>query len=363
MAMQQSASWQFYGRNSEDELTSKRAVWIDFENAPHVWVLSPIIRHLTEKGHPVILTARDFSCTVGLSHRLGYQVQVIGQPGTGKYKAAKAFRIMERALRLYLHLSKLKEKISLAVSHGSRSQILAAHFLGLPVVSLDDYEFSDQSLVRFVNHLLVPFPIPKETWGKYSSKVSHYPGLKEELYLCNFKPSDDGFEMVKKSGKVKMLFRPEGRFAHYRSEQTRVLQDTLLDSLEGRDDVFLVLLPRDEVQSSDLKDFCERKGIDYWIPSKVVDGPSLIWNMDLMVSGGGTMTREAAVMGVPSYSFFGGKWGAVDRYLESYRKLFRISGLEDVEKISLKKNMAGNQSVATDGLKFVREFIENAAIA
>ena len=337
----------------------KRAIWIDFENAPHVWVLSPIMRHLAEKGHPIILTARDFSCTVELSHRLGYQVEVIGQPGTGKNKLAKALRVLERALRLYLHLSTLKKGIGLALSHGSRSQILAAHYLGLQVLSLDDYEFSDQSLIRFVDHLLVPFPIPKVTWGKYSNRVEHYPGLKEELYLCNFKPTSDGFETLETIDKVKILFRPEGPFSHYRSSQSKILYNAILEFVSSQPEGFLVLMPRDKDQSNDLVYICKKKGIQYWLPDEVVDGPALISKVDVMISGGGTMTREAAVMGVPSYSFFCGKWGAVDRYLETKGKLFRISSPDDLKVVQLEKRTGLNQNISDHGLRSVTDFIKN----
>jgi uncharacterized protein len=336
-------------------------IWFDFENAPHVWVLSPIIRHLTAKGHEIILTARDFSCTVGLSRRFGYQVQVIGQPGTGKNKLAKALRVMERALRLYLHLSSLKKGISLAVSHGSRSQILAAHYLGLRVLSLDDYEFSDQSLVRFVNNLLVPFPIPKETWGKYSNRVEHYPGLKEELYLCNFKPTNDDFEALEAIDKVKILFRPEGPFSHYKSSQSKILYNAILEFVSTQPEGFLVLMPRDKDQSNDLVYFCKKKGIEYWLPDTIVDGPDLISKMDIMISGGGTMTREAAVLGIPSHSFFAGKWGAVDQFLASEHRLFRIASVEDVNSIQLKKKESGPRYISDKPLKFVQKFIENIA--
>ncbi len=44
--------------------------------------------------------------------------------------------------------------------------------------------------------------------------------------------------------------------------------------------------------------------------------------MDLVIGGGGTMTREAAVLGVPAYTYFAGKWGAVDQYLSDQHRLF-----------------------------------------
>ena len=51
------------------------------------------------------------------------------------------------------------------------------------------------------------------------------------------------------------------------------------------------------------------------VPEHVVDGLDMIWASDLVISGGGTMNREAAALGVPVYSIFRGKIGAVDQYL------------------------------------------------
>src|SRR5205814_654782 len=60
------------------------------------------------------------------------------------------------------------------------------------------------------------------------------------------------------------------------------------------------------------------------IPPSVVDGLNLIWYSDLVVSGGGTMNREAAALDVPVYSTFRGKIGAVDRYLSEAGRLVLV---------------------------------------
>ena len=56
------------------------------------------------------------------------------------------------------------------------------------------------------------------------------------------------------------------------------------------------------------------------IAQDILDGPSLIHESDLVVSGGGTMVREAAVLGVPAVSCFEGRLGAVDQYLAQLGK-------------------------------------------
>ena len=71
----------------------------------------------------------------------------------------------------------------------------------------------------------------------------------------------------------------------------------------------------------------ERKII---IPDRVVDGLNLVWHSDFVISGGGTMNREAAALGVPVYSIFRGKLGAVDRYLAQHQRLILIESVEDV---------------------------------
>jgi hypothetical protein len=72
------------------------------------------------------------------------------------------------------------------------------------------------------------------------------------------------------------------------------------------------------------------------VPTAPLDGLNLIWFSDLVISGGGTMNREAAALGVPVYSIFRGKIGAVDRYLAENGRLIMIENVSDIHsKIKL----------------------------
>jgi len=85
------------------------------------------------------------------------------------------------------------------------------------------------------------------------------------------------------------------------------------------------------------------------IPEHVVDGINLIWFSDLVVSGGGTMNREAAALGVPVYSIFRGRIGAVDRHLEQEGRLVLIESVEDIrKKIILQKRPKDEQKPGVD---------------
>jgi hypothetical protein len=94
----------------------------------------------------------------------------------------------------------------------------------------------------------------------------------------------------------------------------------------------ILLLPRNKRQDAELRSAwtASLASGKILIPDHVEDGLNLIWNSDLVISGGGTMNREAAAMGVPVYSIFRGKIGAVDRYLADQGRMVLLETVEDV---------------------------------
>jgi predicted glycosyltransferase len=111
----------------------------------------------------------------------------------------------------------------------------------------------------------------------------------------------------------------------------------------------VALLPRNERQSATLRREwadCIAKG-KIVIPGHVVDGLNLIWHSDLVISGGGTMNREAAALGVPVYSIFRGKVGAVDRHLADTGRLVLLERVEDIHtKILLRPRVRDRREVS-----------------
>jgi len=51
-----------------------------------------------------------------------------------------------------------------------------------------------------------------------------------------------------------------------------------------------------------------------------------------VISGGGTMNREAAALGIPVYSLFRGTLGAVDKHLAATGKLILLQSTRDVRE-------------------------------
>jgi len=322
-----------------------KRIWIDLDNSPHVPFFLPIIEELRKQGHSVILTARDSYqvCELLKFHRLS--CQVIGGHW-GKNRVFKIIGTILRALQLIPLMA--KEKPDLAVSHGSRAQLLTSFLLGIPTVTIADYEFTAKVGFLKSDWIFLPQFIPDSSAPKAKRHVMKYPGLKEDVYVPRFRP-DPGLkrELGLGSRDLVVTVRPPATEAHYHNAEAEVLLNAALRLLMESPEVRVILLPRNGKQAAalerDWRTWIQEGKII--IPDHMVDGLNLIWFSDLVISGGGTMNREAAALGVPVYSIFRGRIGGVDRYLATSGRLVLIETVEDLRtKLVLKQRTATNEN-------------------
>src|SRR5437667_927516 len=314
-------------------------IWIDLANSPHVPFFRALIPEFVERGHQVEITARDFAQTVELATKAGMMPHVIGRHGGGTFRG-KAGNLIGRAAALRKWAR--DRGFDLAVSHNSYAQISAAAALGIKTVTLMDYEHqpANHLAFRLASRVIVPRPFPAEELRKYGAstrKVRRYDGMKEDVYLADFAPDPRFAEALRKLGvasqDVLVVARPPAREALYHRFENELFDD-LLTALSARADVKVVLLPRTEPQRAD---FEARKLTNMIIPREALDGANLIAAADLVISAGGTMNREAAVLGVPAASIYAGKWAAVDEQLRREGRLQRITSKEEIDVLQVKK--------------------------
>lgn len=285
-------------------------VWIDLANSPHVPLLRPVVEALEEQGDEVILTVRDHAQTVPLAQRLWPRVRVIGGVSPGG-RVSKARTIAQRADALR-RLAR-SERPEVAFSHGSYAQLVAARLAGVPAVTMMDYEYQPANHLSFrlAKKVIVPEVFPEEAlrrFGASPKKVVRFPGFKEELYLAGFEPDTAVLQELGLSrDRVIAVFRPppDGALYH-RMANGRF--DEILAQARAREDVQVVLLPRSPAQRM-------THGDGVIVPERPIDGASLLALADLVVGAGGTMNREAALLGRPTYTVFAGRLAAVDAAL------------------------------------------------
>ncbi len=305
-------------------------VWIDMTNSPHVLVLRPIIDEFRSRGWDVTVTAREFAQTLPLLERFAIPHTVIGHHW-GKHLWAKAWGMASRTSRM-IAFGRGKG-FDLALSHASNDLPVAARMLGIPHVTMFDYEYAKLSHsinVRFSTKALVPDAIPVSALAPYGGtpeKVDRYPGLKEEYYLADFEPDPSVLDVLGLDpAKIIIVLRTPPSMAAYHRMENPVFDD-VIRAIAARDDAQAVVLLRTPDQ---------RAGVDaigaenLIIPDTVVDAQSLISYADIVVSGGGTLNREAVALGTPAYTVFQGVMGAVDRGLIAEGRLRQLTSVDDL---------------------------------
>jgi len=304
-------------------------VWVDITNSPHAVIFRPLIARLRARGHEVTVTAREFAQTIGLLERFGIEHTSIGAHGGGAPRD-KARAMAERSAALVRFAR--RERFDLAVAHGSTDQPIAARLAGTPQVTMFDYEFATAMHHwngRLATRVLVPSAIPEAALARFGMrppKLVRYPGLKEEYYLADH-VQDPGVtdELGLDTSRVIAVLRPPPEVTLYhRGASTDLFAETLRRLLDAGPAVQTVVLPRTAEQRAALE------GGAAIVPAAPVDGPSLVAAADLVISAGGTMNREAAALGVPAYTPFAARLGAVDRALIADGRLRRLEAPGDV---------------------------------
>ena len=307
------------------------AVWFDLENTPHVLFLEPIIRRLRKEGVSVAITAKPQSQTLELAEARGLDCEPVGE-GNVRGRVRKVLHGLGRGVMLGAWAAK-EGRPRLLVS-SSRSASVAARWMGIPAIGLLDYEHSEHRPFSlgcrpvFLPDLLRDAALP----APLRRVASFFEGLKENLYLDASRVDRSWARMMLElaSDDFVVVARPPALHAHYASEvdDSARLWARIVRDLHDEHGAVLYLMPRDEEQREWLDQefsFHDRAHV----LQEVSDGPTLVAAADLVLSGGGTMNREAAVLGVPAWSVFTGRAPHLDECLAREGRLRWVRNEEE----------------------------------
>lgn len=284
-------------------------IWFDFTNAPHINFFSAMVREL-EKEHEVIITARDHSNTIDMLVLAGFSYNIVGRHYGAGYMR-KIFGFIDRVFKLWRFLK--NRNIDLAVSHSSFYSPLVAKSLGFPSIYLNDNEYALGNIPAFIFATLIMIPENvslKKIFrqGARPDKILQYPGVKEAIYLQDM----PGLEINRPkdlTGKKTIYIRPEPWNAQYYKGDKAFL-DELIAQLIG--DFEVLVLPRGKVQA---EHYQRLKIPALQVVFEALPLSTIYADCDLFIGAGGTMTRELAILGVPTISVYQDDLLDVDRYL------------------------------------------------
>jgi len=285
-------------------------VWFDLNNSPHINLFSGLLTELRADCQ-LTITCQDLSNTVGLLklHRLDHQI--VGQH-YGKRVISKVAGYPIRALKLWSHLK--DRGVNLAVSQASYQSPLVAKLLGVPSIYMNDNEHSAGNLpaFAFATQIHVPECFTNSNLRRQFAslrKVHRYPGVKEGIYLWRIADRIHQTRAKRTHGRMRIYIRPEPHMANYYRGAKNFLDDLILGL---RDEVELTILPRGVEQTAYYAD--ERfEGIR--VVANAITLEEIAVACDLFIGAGGTMTREMAVLGIPTLSVYRGELLDVDRWL------------------------------------------------
>lgn len=306
-------------------------VWIDMSNSPQVPFFLPLVGLLEARGHEVEITTRDYAQTLELLRLHGLEHHVVGPAHGGARIWGKARATAGRvpALRAFA----TSGRFDIALSHASHELPLVARSLGIPSSYAFDYELARVQHgigSRSARRVIVPDAIPQprlDRLGARARKVRRYPGLKEEYYLSGFEPDPGVLDALGlDTGRVLVVVRTPPEVSLYHRHGNPLFGD-VLRRLGADPAVLAVVLPRTDDQRRDILALGLPSLV---VPERAVDARSLVALSDLVVSAGGTMNREAVALGVPVYTTFAGRLGAVDEQLVREGRLRQLGSADDL---------------------------------
>lgn len=296
-------------------------VWFDFENTPQVLFLEPLVRRVGAAGWAIRITAKPQSQTLELARLRGLDVTPIGAGDLEglRQKVAGGLSRVGALLRWMIQAGRPRLLVS-----GSRTASLAARVAGVRAVGLLDYEHAEQvALAVGCSSLWFPDILRRVRLPLWSRRIArYYAGLKENLYLDNwtFSRGAERRALGLATGEYLVVARPPAESAHYAAERSSRLWLGAVRELAARGGTRVLVIARTEAQRRRLRTMLgELQQVEF--SDGAMNGPNIVAAADLVLGGGGTMNREAAVLGVPVWSVFCGPSPAIDEHLATEGRL------------------------------------------
>ena len=294
---------------------------------------------LLERGHEVLMTTRGYREVDEIIEMRGIEAIVVGRHG-GKSLKMKLLESVNRIAGLVPVYEEFSPDV--VVSFSSPEAARASFGLGTPHLCISDSPHAEAVMkltIPLSETLMTPWMIPKEAWTGHGIKpesIMRYKALDPWAWLKDFEPDRGVLEEIDiDTAKPVITIRSAEIFAAYLLQTNRGESPikSLIQGLTGLEqDAQIVVIPRYREQASALRGSYDG---DVIVPEKAVDGPSLLHFSDLFIGAGGTMSAEAAILGVPTISCYPGKPTLVELFLVEQGLNERETNLESlVEKAS-----------------------------
>jgi len=284
--------------------------WVDIINPSQALFFSSLLRSLPSMGY--FLTIRERAETVELTRMLGMPGRVVGAYHDGASR--KTLDMIKRTVILLYSVAPFD--LSLSFENGMSVLVSRVRRRRSILLCDNDLKFTQkgsvvQSIETRVKGMADDVVVPRACLGPFrelmgGAKVHAYDGFKEDVYLSDYAPDPEFSKAIPFDEYV--VVRPEALGSHYVKERRSIVPEMVRRF--NKEDVNVVFLPREGT------DLDHVKGLDVFVPGTALNGLDLCNFSRAVLTGSGTMAREAACMGQTAVSFFpGSRLLSVDRQL------------------------------------------------
>jgi len=283
-----------------------------------------------KKNHSVLCTSRKYNQVTELARIRKQKLVIIGKHG-GAEKHDKLDASLSRSKLLVKKISKFSPDITLSFCSPEAARI--SYGLGIKHICFSDSPHAENVMrlvVPLVQKLLIPWIIPKKKFTKFGidqNNIIQYKAIDAATI------SKRKIKNIKKTvGKRIILIRLEEDEASYSLKKRPIIPivKEILKEFSGQE---IVIMTRYVTQKKYLQQIFQKK---IKILSTVVDSKLLLYNADIFIGSGGTMTAESALLGIPTISY-----DAVPNIIEDYlvRKKLVMREINPKKMVSVMKKV------------------------
>lgn len=308
---------------------SSARVWVDILTPKQVLFFAPLVELMENEGCEVLATSRVYREIEPMARMCRLDLTYVGERG-GEDLAGQLAAATERQARIIPLVREFRPGAAVSVASGVCARVAFGLRFGHVAVNDSPHsEVAGRLSLPLSHHLLCPWIIPYDAWKRFGltrRQITRYHALDPAAWLK--RPPLDGPVPRLKRGQKTITVRLEESYAPYMIGSNRDLPSLVLGRLAKEfPDGNLVALCRYGGQIDHV-----RKGFPQFIvPEGVVDGRRLLMMTDVFVGMGGTMSAEAALVGVPTISAFQGVL-QTETYLKSMGLLTKTSDPREIAR-------------------------------
>lgn len=308
-------------------------LWFDIITPAHAHFLNSLIKGLDD--YNIYISTRKKAETLDLINYYDLKYKKIGRDYENEY--LKYLGILLRTINIFLKTPKFD--VSICFQNGMCSLTSKLRMKKNILFDDNDYRTAKKSisidLLMVLQKMADYYVVPEACYENFEKIISKeklisFQGYKEEVYIANYHPNKEFLKEI--PFKNYIVLRPEALDAVY-VNSVSIIPKLINDFT--KENVNIIFIPR-ENKANYAKKY---NNSNVYVPSQGLNGLDLAYYSDAVLTGSGTLAREAACMGKTAVSFFpSDNLLSVDQKMVNEGKILHSRDVKEIINYVLSKN-------------------------